>query len=266
MSRYHRVNRKVVGSKQAFIFGPFIGELYWEAFRFAPYAISLKKRFPQHFLVVFTRPRSFDLYGQYADILVPLKIKEGMYVAEKFKLKAYPISEYRALESYIKRVYLNMFEITDHFVPRIDGFMWKVKWQYPRKYMDYSFLPRKRNSFLVEKFYGGDDNIVLTTESNVVLADYNVIQAKDFLKNINNYLDKNCSSLGCLIEMIKKCKFVISNFENDLARLSVLLKKDVITVNEKFSDDAIYLMNPHKVSVIKCDKYEEGVREYENNF
>jgi len=55
---------------KAYLFGPFFGELSWEYFRFAPYAIYLKKISPDIKMIVFTRPSRFDLYGQYADILV----------------------------------------------------------------------------------------------------------------------------------------------------------------------------------------------------
>jgi hypothetical protein len=263
---HYRINKKVEGSKKAFIFGPFIGELYWEAYRFAPYCISLKKRFRYHHIVVFTRPEHFDLYGQYADILVPLKIKEGMYFAEKFKLKAYPLSEYKALCSYIKRTYQTLFDIEDHFFPRIDGFMWKVKWQLPRSYMNYDFRPRKGNIKAVEEVYGKFEKIVLTTEPDVELENYHVIKMDDFFKDMDLYFGRHVTWLGCLIELIKRCEFSITNCEDNLGKFSLLLNKPVIAVNEKLSDDTIHLMNPHDTIVIKCKDYKEGVVAHENNF
>lgn len=258
--------KKLAGSKQAFIFGPFVGDLYWEAYRFAPYAISLVQRFPKHHIIAFTRPEHFDLYGQYADILVPLVIPKGMYVPQKFKLKAYPITEYRALVKYIRRVYENLFQVTEHFYPRVEGYLWKVKWQLPRKYMVYDFKPRKENTNIVEKFYGEFENIVLTTDPDVELDDYHVINMPDFIEDIYPSLDKESTFIGCLIELLKKCEFVISDLQDNLGKFSLLLDKPVISVNEKLSDDAIHLINPHNTTVIKCDEYEEGVREYENNF
>jgi len=258
--------RKAFGSKQAFIFGPFIGEFYWEAFRFAPYAISIKKRFPRHNIIVFTRPCSFDLYGKYSDILIPLTIEKGMYVAQNFKLKAYPLSEYKALCRYIKRAYMNYFEITDHFFPRIDGFMWKVKWQFPRDYMDYDFKPRKQNKVLVDRICKNLNNLVLTNIRAVNLENYNVINIDTFLKNAGKYFSTSVTYSGCLIEIIKSCEFVISDFSSILAQMAVLLNKPVISVKEKLSDDQIYLMNPKNTPIIKFDDYKEGVKEYENNF
>jgi hypothetical protein len=261
----HGQPKKLKGSKRAFIFGPFIGELYWEAYRFAPYAISLKKRFPGHHLIVFTRPRSFDLYGKYANILVPLRIKEGMYVEKGFKLKAYPVSEYKSLCKYIKRSYLNLFDITDHHAPKIDGHMWRVKWQFSRSHMDYDFQPREANSKIIDEVYK-QNKIVLTTEPDIELDGYDVIEVVDFFKDIESYLGTNSSWLGCLIELIKKCEFVISDVEDNLSKFSLLLDKPVIAVNEKLSDDAIHLLNPHDTTVIKCDEYEEGVKKYEDYF
>lgn len=261
-----KANPKLAGSKQAFIFGPFVGDLYWEAYRFAPYAISLARRFPKHHIIVFTRPEHFDLYGQYADILVPLVIPEGMYVPQKFKLKAYPFSEYNALKRYIRRVYENLFQVTDHFCPRVEGYMWKIKWQLPRKYMVYDFKPRKANSQVIEELYGEFENIISTTEPDVELDNYHVIEMVDFFKDIKDFIDKKVTWVGCLIELLKRCEFVISDLDDNLGKFSLLLDKPVIAVKEKLSNDAIHLINPHDTTVIKCDKYEEGVSEYENNF
>ena len=62
----------------AYLVGPFVGELIWEFFRFAPYIIHLKKNRPKTKIIVFTRDSRFDLYGQYADILVPLNIPNDL--------------------------------------------------------------------------------------------------------------------------------------------------------------------------------------------
>jgi hypothetical protein len=79
--------------KKAYLFGPFFGEASWEYFRFAPYAIHLKKRNPKISFIVFTRPSRFDFYGQYADILIPLKIeKDNLYTQAAFKLVGFDIA------------------------------------------------------------------------------------------------------------------------------------------------------------------------------
>ena len=59
--------------KSIALFGPFIGSLSWEFYRFAPLMIFLKRLYPDKKIAVLTRPERFDLYGQYADYLIPLK-------------------------------------------------------------------------------------------------------------------------------------------------------------------------------------------------
>jgi hypothetical protein len=264
MFQQHQVNRKLKGSKKAFIFGPFIGELYWEAYRFAPYAISLKKRFPKHHLIVFTRPRSFDLYGQYASVFSPLVIDDKIYKENKFTLKSYYLNEYQYLCKYIKRKYAGLYEITDHFAPQIEGFMYKVKWQFPRTYMDYDFIPRWKNKKIISKLYGEFENIVISNEP-VELDGYKVITTLDFFKEADLQCNsKETSPIGCFINLLKNCRFVISNFDDNLAKFAVLCGTTVVTVKEKFTDDAIHLMNPLKSIVIRCDTVEEGVEKYEN--
>ena len=61
--------------KSAYLIGPFIGELLWEFYRFAPYVIYLKKKNPKAEFVIFTREERFDLYGRYGSVLVPLRIQ-----------------------------------------------------------------------------------------------------------------------------------------------------------------------------------------------
>lgn len=254
------------GSKKAFIFGPFIGELYWEMYRFAPYAISLKKRFPKYHLIVFTREESFDLYGRYTSIFIPLRIDSKIFKAKKFTAKGFIVSDYIDLCEYVKKKYMNLYNIVDHYAPRIDGFMHEVKWQYPRRYMDYDFKPRVQNYNIVNEMYKDLDNIVVTNDENIKLKNYNVITSGQFFVDVKKNNLKNSSTLGCLIHLLKSCKFIISNFDDNLARLGVLCGKNVITVKENFTNDAIHLMNPLKSVVIRCDKFEEGVKEYENKF
>jgi len=71
-SRSYKIGLKNLKPKKpkAFLFGPFLGELSWEFYRFAPYAIYLKKHNPDVNIIVLTRKERFDLYGIYADIII----------------------------------------------------------------------------------------------------------------------------------------------------------------------------------------------------
>ena len=66
------------GKKLAVLMGPFVGELYWEGGRFAPmlpHMIQSEYKFKKDITyIILTRKERFDLYGKFADILVPLKI------------------------------------------------------------------------------------------------------------------------------------------------------------------------------------------------
>jgi len=81
-----------------YLFGPFVGELEWEFFRFAPFAIHKKKENPTIPMIVFTRSSRFDLYGSYADILVPLRIpNDSNLKRECFRLDSLMTKEYNRM-------------------------------------------------------------------------------------------------------------------------------------------------------------------------
>ena len=139
---------------KAYLFGPFFGELSWEFFRFAPYAIYLKKSEPEKKLVVFTRPSRFDLYGQYADILVPLCIKDDQKYTEKaFRLVGFDSNLCKMLVNTYRFKYRKKFNIVDHFYPDGSTMRHNLKWQFPRGKMDYDFKPRILNHNEVDKFF-----------------------------------------------------------------------------------------------------------------
>ena len=77
--------------------------------------------------------------------------------------------------------------------------------------------------------------------------------------------NENCSFLGCILELIKKCNFILSKINSPYGNLSLLLKIPVITVDEKISEDLISLLNPYKTQAIVCDKIKKGIEYYEDN-
>ena len=74
--------------EDAILMGPFVGELYWEAGRFAPmlpkmYQHDRKNKIQHPKYIILTRQDRFDLYGKFADILVDhsARIQPGDRVA-----------------------------------------------------------------------------------------------------------------------------------------------------------------------------------------
>ena len=264
--------RKEASVKQsAYLFGPFIGELYWEIYRFAPYAIRMKKTHPECAIVVFTRSSRFDLYGKYADVLVPLKLNgDDTEKQNCFKLDGITLEDYKFVAHFLKSKYKKKYNILDHFYPNI---LWRyrVKWQFPRHLMDYNFLPRKRNGEIVEEIYGDSTSIVLVDKKDYIINDnfdYEFIMVDKVSKIIKKRIQPReaASFLGCLIELLRKVDFVIGDMNSTISRISLLLNKPLISINETMSYDSISLLNPFKTLVINCKNIEEGIEIYENNF
>ena len=148
---------------KAFLFGPFMGELSWEFYRFAPYAIYLKKFNPDVQIIVLTREERFSLYGIYADILIPLRIKnDDMLIQRQFGSKNYKPEYYDTIKKYFYEKYKKRFDVIDHFCPLIHGWKRKIKWQFPRDKMDYDFQPQGKISDIVKAIIGDGDVIVDT--------------------------------------------------------------------------------------------------------
>ena len=254
-----------------YLVGPFIGELSWEYFRFAPHIIYLKKTLPKTKFVVLTRPERFDFYGSHVDILVPLKLTKTCnentigFTIEEFPYKYYE----KIIESFIK-IYTNNKKIPQIIYPAISNFSYKVKWQFPRNKMDYDFKPRRSNTLAVNKIIN-DGCVLFDDRQNCIdinqLRSYETKGFLHFLNEIKPYLiHSSVSTWGCYVEALKKCKFVIGNLSSDVSRLALLLKTPVITINEKLSNDDIHLINPLKTPVIKCTDVEEGIKIYEDTF
>jgi len=69
-----------------------------------------------------------------------------------------------------------------------------------------------------------------------------------------------------LIELMRKSEFVVGNLSSIYSRLSLLLSKPLISINEKLSTDSISLINPMNTIVINCFDISKGVEIYENHF
>jgi len=153
---------------RAMLFGPFVGEMFWEAFRFAPIAINAavnpKEKYKGVKIIAFTREERFDLYGKHADILVPLRIKGDYSNTMKpncFKLNGAPKDLYPTLISSFRDVYEKRFEIISHLYPNIENRQFENKEQFRRHPMNYSFAPRQKNYELIDNYLPNDKPIVV---------------------------------------------------------------------------------------------------------
>ena len=258
--------------KYAFLFGPFIGSLGWEMYRFAPYAIYLKKKEPDVNLIVLTRPERFDLYGQYADVLVPLRIKgEENYQQKCFKIYEFPQRTYDSIKISFLDNYKDRYKIKDMFCPDIRNYKFRVKWQFPRSEMDYDFKPRLSNNKIVNNMKRTSTFVDLSwlkeqNSKEVVLK--SLINSKiDFTdyENLEVELDKNSSLLGYVIEIIKRARVTVGNLNSPISHLSVLLKTKLLSLDDDMTRDDVHLLNPLNTEVIQYNGVLERLKTSEED-
>lgn len=151
---------------KAILFGPFVGELYWEVARFAPmlpyYKYNKYKNKDIKFIVL-TREERFDLYGKHADILVPLRIN-GDYKDRQpncFRLNGCKKVSYLNIAQKFKNKYKDQYKIVEHIYPEISGASFVNKNQFPRNQMLFQYQPRNENYKLVNDYIPHDKPIVI---------------------------------------------------------------------------------------------------------
>ncbi len=150
------------------LMGPFVGEFYWEAGRFAPMLPSMRTReFKNKDVkyIIFTRSERFDLYGKYADILIPLRI-EGDYdtrMPECFRFIGFDKSKVEELAKKFRSKYNGNCNILKHVYPDVGKGSYVNKNQFHRGLMRYNFSPRDENYTLIDHFLprNGKQNVVL---------------------------------------------------------------------------------------------------------
>jgi len=255
---------------KAYLFGPFIGEFSWELYRFAPYAIYIKKNYPKCKVIVLTRQQRFDLYGHYADILIPLRLtNDDKLIKRNFTIDGFDLSVYETIRKYFFDKYKKSYDILECFTPSINAWRSKIKWQFPRDKMSYDFLPRVENKNIIKKLFSKKDYILidnnLSNEEKIIYNE-NVFYFDELVNILLNNIDYiNSTIVGCLIEFIKLCKVVICNSNSKIFLISLLLKKNIILVNDNITDDNLKLLNPFNVKVVKTESVKDGVNIYENS-
>jgi len=234
--------------EKAILVGCFVGELGWEFMRFSailPYYYKKYKKQNVKF-VVMTRQDRFDIYGQYADIFVPLRIDgDGTkYKPDCFRLMGYPVKKYMNVVNQFYNKYQKRFEIIKHVYPKMENKLFARKNQFSNKEMIFKWKPRPENLRILELYINNDKKIIVLAprfrkgfrrnwsrwqeffdmiiSNNKLTEKYNFIicgknpeclddKKKRFL-NINSIeLNNNISVVGLTIECIKKSILVIGS-------------------------------------------------------
>ncbi len=146
----------MTGKKENVILvGPFVGEMFWEFFRFAPYIINQISLRSDVKVIVYTRPDRFDIYGDWVNEFEPLII-EGDGVtkfAECFRLMNMSLEEYNKLAKDFVWKYSKKYNIIKHLYPDISS---KSKYlnkdYYPISERTFNYCPRYENTELIKKF------------------------------------------------------------------------------------------------------------------
>ena len=239
--------------------GPFIGELFWEYYYFIPHLIYLKKNNSNINTIICTREERFDFYGQYADILIPIKIKNDIEINQTcFTIKNYNLESYNLFINSFYKKYNKKFKIDKHIYPDISDFYWKFKWQFYKENMNYDFKPRIHNKKIIKKYVKKSDIILNISE------DYNspyILNINRLISIINMFVNYNTSSTwGCIIEAIKVCKGVIGKIDDDIIKIALLLKKPIVLIDKKILYDKINLLNVHKIPIMNTLNIEEAIQ------
>jgi hypothetical protein len=253
-----------------------MGELEWELLRVAPFVVFLKKNTPNVKIIILTRPERFDLYGMNADGLVPLLLENDREdMMDGHGIKGFDIVTYEKLVKTFYTKYSDRFKIIKHYYFDMSEINRKVRWQtkigHTRDKILFSFKPRPANKFYVDKITKDVENLVYINsvdrdkDESEILAKYKVFD-KTFYEQVHNTSKYETTFLGCFIELMKKCKFVVGQFDDPVSLLALLCKVPVIHLGGEIRPDSIKMLNPSKTPIIHCHFLKRGVTLYENNF
>jgi len=150
----------------AILMGPFVGELYWETVRFAPMLpqmIRTEYKNKDIKYIILTRQERFDLYGKFADVLVPLRIP-GDYEKHQpncFRLNGLKPPQYLKIIKDFYAKYRERFHIIKHIYPDVTKARYVNKNQFPRKKMHYKYQPREENYNIVTSYLPNTKPLVI---------------------------------------------------------------------------------------------------------
>ena len=285
--------------KKAILFGPCIGEMYWEFGRFAPILNQKRKQYGDDVTyIICTRPDRFDMYGDNCDILVPLTIQGDNDI---YTQDCYGLSGYKGYEYLIKTFYDSFkdeYKIIEHLYPDLGkssgGKCNKNKYDLSK--FTYDYKPRIENKILVDEFLPKNDkkNIVISPrfrkgiskrnwpywndlynkiDNDIELKDkYNfiicgkkpdyIVDIKDRFLDINDIKITNESSLiGLTIEILKRSCYTIGS-QSAIPNVSLLFNVPVISWgNEKKLHTITYNVFNTKIDFIEDKNFRTPSKE-----
>lgn len=254
------------------LMGPFVGELYWEAGRFALMLPAMRSREYKNRdvkYIIFTREERFDLYGKYADILIPLII-EGDYNPKRpecFRLIGYDKIRVEKLAQKFKSKYNDDYNILKHIYPDVARGRFVNKNQFPRNKMLYSFNPRDENYTLVDKFLpqNGKQNVVLASRLrkgfkrnwNRWPEFYNMLYEDEYLQKNFNFII--CGKKGEYVPDDKNRFLDMNNIplagnSSLVGLLLVILERSIFTFGSQSAIPNISLLYGVEVLEFGCQK------------
>lgn len=144
--------------EDAIIIGPFVGEMFWEFFRFVPHVLWELKNYQDIKIkkFVYTRPDRFDMYGDWVDYFVPLNIKgDGIdRFGECFRMMNLSHKDFIALTKNYYDTISEKYNIIKHFyfkdVDKKSHYL--DKQFYLRNEMCFDYKERHENTELIEEF------------------------------------------------------------------------------------------------------------------
>lgn len=248
--------------EKAILAGPCYGELFWEFFRFAPYVFNVKKQYPQHKLIVATRPDRNDIYGKWADKFLPFYPPSDNCFADCFKMYGVNERTMQAIENKYLESITQLFDIDFILKPDVSPKQFSNKDQFPMNSRCFDYQPRCKNKEIVDEFIGPDKRPIIVIaprfrkgfkrnwkhwESLYDLICYNKLH-KNFnfvicgkpgeyikeisgqfgdLNNIDFPLGVNYSLMGCTIELLKRAVLTIGS-QSAIPNISLLMGTPVL--------------------------------------
>lgn len=234
------------------------GEMYWEFARFVPHFIwkrthQYKKRKDVDFIVM-TKPENFDMYGKYASVLIPFKLKdEEKYKPNCFRLDGISQTQYKQIIDVFKNQFRDRYNIIETITPDISKHQYVNKNQFPKNKMDYNYQPRSGNKDVIEKYMNGKPVVILGPRYRTGYKRnwpywnelYDLIWENEILRNKYNFII--CGKDPDYIQDQKFRFMDINKFEQNINSSLIgltmeCMKKAILTVGSQSAIPNISLM------------------------